>query len=62
MARKTSPSNARPKLQPKTSFIVYRTAQAYWIASAKDGRITAAFPVRVEGGIRGGSTSPARRS
>jgi hypothetical protein len=59
MARKTSPSKARPKLLLKTCFIVYRTAQGYWIAGAKDGRIVSAFPVRVEDSMRGRSISPA---
>lgn len=48
MARKTSRANARTAPRRATRFIVYRTAQGYWIASAKGSRVTGAFPVSVE--------------
>ena len=62
MARKSSLSKARTELLHKTRFVVYHTAQGYWIASTKDGRVTAAFPVPVEGGLRSAIARPARRS
>jgi len=48
MAGKVSSSKARAKPRSATRFIVYRTAQGYWIASAKDGCVTGAFPVPPE--------------
>jgi hypothetical protein len=62
MARKSSLAKAPTELLQKTRFIVYRTAQGYWIASTKDGRVTGAFPVPAEGGPHGAPARPARRS
>jgi hypothetical protein len=61
MARKSSLSKARTELLQKTRFVVYHTAQGYWIASTKNGRVTAAFPVPVEGSLRGAIVRQARR-
>jgi hypothetical protein len=61
MAHKPSPAKTRTALLRKTRFIVYQTAQGYWIASTQDGRVTAAFPVPIAGGPRSAMARPARR-
>ncbi len=41
-------SSSKTRSPPATRFVVCRTAQGCWIASAKDGRVTGAFPVPPE--------------
>ena len=61
MARKTSHAKARTELLRKTRFIVYQTAQGYWIARIQDGRVTVAFPVPLDDGGRGAIPHSTRR-
>jgi len=77
MAGQTSSSKTRRAPAQATRFILYRTPQGYWIASARDGRVTGAFsvpsdtarfalrqlqPGGVDGGMRRARPGPARRS
>ena len=61
MAGNASSSKTRGNPASPTRFVVYRTAQGYWIASTKDGRITNAFPLPLEI-ARPGQPGPAPRN